>query len=68
MHIFQLCGSVSFFLNLVQVMGTICKCTCKNLICFEKHKVMQLFGTFTQDSWIKLRFLIKSTAGSYGRN
>lgn len=68
MHIFQICGSVSFLINLVQAMDTICKCTCKSLISFERHKVMQLFGTFTQDSRIKLGFLIKNTPGSYGRN
>lgn len=50
MHIFQVCGSVSFSTNLVQAMDTICKCTCKSLICFERHKVLQLFGAFTQDS------------------
>lgn len=68
MHIFQLCGSVSFLINSVQTMDTIHKCTCKSLICFQRQKAMQLFGTFTQDSWIKLGFLVKSTPGSYGRN
>lgn len=68
MHIFRLCGSVSFLINLVQAMDTICKRTPKSLISFERHKAIQLFGTFAQDSQIKLGFLIKSTPGSYGRN